>query len=239
MTRIVFAATGYTEMAAALLLSVKETCAILLANPPATRSKEQRLLVREVHPAPDNAYESRTETKAQLRPEFLVPLVQRARQEQLSVIFVHTHPFAEGTPSFSPIDDEGEKHLAEFLKRRVPEITHAALVVRPDGCIARRLGSRDSCVVAQVGRKIDLLYSPVESAELEQRWDRQLRAFGSKGQIALQHARVAIVGLGGTASGLFRESESFGIGNLNASTLLQFRLALLYRFRRFQNAGRE
>src|SRR5262249_722851 len=153
----------------------------------------QRLLVREVHPVPENAYASRTETKAQLRPEFLVPLVQRARQEQLSVIFVHTHPFAEGTPSFSTIDDEGEKHLAEFLKRRVPDIPHAALLVGPDGCIARRLGSREGSIVVQIGRKADLLYSPAEDSEIEERWDRQLRAFGSKGQAALQGAHVAIV----------------------------------------------
>ena len=144
MMQIVFAATGYTDMATALLLSVKETCAVLLASPPGSRAKRQRLLVKEVHPAPENAYASRTETKAQLLPEFLVPLVQRARQEQLSVIFVHTHPFAEGTPSFSPIDDEGEKHLAEFLKRRIPDIPHAALIVgpaKPSAAIDRPLSS--------------------------------------------------------------------------------------------------
>jgi molybdopterin-synthase adenylyltransferase len=213
MMQIVFAATGYTDMATALLLSVKETCAVLLASPPASRGKQQRLLVREVHPAPENAYASRTETKAQLRPEFLVPLVQRARQEQLSVIFVHTHPFAEGTPSFSPIDDEGERHLAEFLKRRVPDITHAALVVGPDGCIARRLGSREGSVVAQVGRKTDLLYSPLESSEIEDRWDRQLRAFGSKGQAALQGARVAVVGLGGTGSVVAQQLAQLGVSD--------------------------
>src|SRR5579862_6618025 len=101
MMRIIFAANGYTDMASALLLSEQETCAILLASPPVMNSEQPSFLVREVHPAPEKAYEIRTETRAELRPEFLVPLVQRARQEQLSVIFTHTHPFSEGTPFFS------------------------------------------------------------------------------------------------------------------------------------------
>ena len=213
MIRIVFAATGYTDLASALLLSAKETCAILLASPPSTYAKQQRLLVKEVHPAPENAYESRSETRAQLRPEFLVPLIQRARQEQLSVIFVHTHPFAEGTPSFSPIDDEGEKHLAGFLKRRVPNIPHAALIVGPDGCVARILGSQEYSAVAQVGRKIDLLYSPAEVSKIEQRWDRQLRAFGPEGQASLQDSCVAIVGLGGTGSVVAQQLAHLGVSN--------------------------
>ena len=148
-----------------------------------------------------------------LRPEFLIPLVQRARQEQLSVIFVHTHPFAEGTPTFSPVDDEGEKHLAEFLSRRVPDVPHAALVVGPDGCAGRRLGFLDSSTVVQVGSKVELLYDPAGNSTLDQRWDRQVRAFGKKGQAAVQGARVAIVGVGGTGSVVAEQLAHLGVSD--------------------------
>ena len=94
--RIAFAGVGYKDMAESMLLSEEETCAVLLASPPVSRTDQSSLLVREIHPAPEKAYADRTRTRAELRPEFLVPLVQRARQEKLSVIFVHTHPFAEG-----------------------------------------------------------------------------------------------------------------------------------------------
>jgi len=211
MSRILFAASGYAEMAAGLLLSEQETCAILLASPPVMKNERPSFLVREVHPAPEKAYEIRTESRAQLRPEFLIPLVQRARQEQSSVIFVHTHPFAEGTPSFSRVDDEGEKLLAEFLSRRVPDVSHAALVVGPDGCAARGLGGGELLAVAQVGRKVDLLYDPAEDSILDERWDRQVRAFGPKGQAAVQGARVAIVGVGGTGSVVAEQLAHLGV----------------------------
>ena len=211
--RIAFAGAGYRDMAEALLLSEEETCAILLASPPALGIEQSSFLVREIHPAPENAYEVRTTTRAQLRPEFLVPIVQRARQEQLSVIFVHTHPFAEGTPAFSPIDRDGEKHLADFLSRRVPEVPHAALVVGPDGCAGRRLGKLEPLGVVQIGSKVELLYDPLGNSDLDERWDRQVRALGRKGQAAIQGARVAIVGLGGTGSVVAQQLAYLGVSD--------------------------
>jgi molybdopterin-synthase adenylyltransferase len=213
MMRIIFAANGYKDMAAALLLSEKETCAILLASPPVMNSEQPSFLVREVHPAPEMAYEIRTETRAQLRPEFLVPLVQRARQEQLSVIFVHTHPFTEGTPSFSPIDSEGEKHLAGFLSRRVADIEHAALLVGPDGCSGRRLGLLEPVAVVQLGGKVELLFDPSESSGLDERWDRQVRAFGPEGQAVVRRARVVVVGVGGTGSVVAQQLAHLGVSD--------------------------
>jgi molybdopterin/thiamine biosynthesis adenylyltransferase len=213
MMRIAFGGASYRDMAASLLLAEEETCAILLASSPVPKSGRSSFLVREIHPAPEKAYEARTATRAQLRPEFLVPLVQRARQESLSVIFVHTHPFAEGTPSFSPIDDEGEKHLAGFLSRRVPDVPHAALVVGPDGCAGRRLGLSDPLTVVQVGDKVELLYDPSGSIDLEQRWDRQVRALGPKGQASIQGARVGIIGVGGTGSVVAQQLAYLGVSD--------------------------
>jgi molybdopterin-synthase adenylyltransferase len=197
-----------------LLLEERETCAILLASPSSTQIPRSNLLVREIHPAPEEAYAVRTEMKAQLSPEFIVPLVQRARQENLSVIFVHTHPFAEGTPSFSPVDDEGEQHLAEFMSRRVPNVPHAALVVGPDGCAARRLGSQAALTVVQVGSKVDLLYDPSGVSDPDQRWDRQVLAFGIRGQSAIRRARIAIVGVGGTGSVVAEQLAHLGVSDL-------------------------
>lgn len=211
--RLLFAANGYTDMTAALLLSERETCAVLLAAPPVMSSEMPSFLVREIYPVPESAYEIRTETQAQLRPEFLVPLVQRAREQQLSVVFVHTHPFSEGIPSFSPVDDSGERHLAEFLARRVPTVPHAALVVGPDGCSGRRLGSTDSLVVAQVGAKFELFCESALECGVADRWDRQVRAFGPKGQAVVQSSRVAIVGTGGTGSVVSQQLAHLGVAD--------------------------
>lgn len=213
MMRIVFGGSSYSEMASSLIQSDDETCAILLASPPPSISERSSLLVQDIHHASEKAYAVRTPTRAQLRPEFLVPFVQRARQERLSMIFVHSHPFAEGTPTFSPVDDEGERHLLEFLSRRVPDLTHASLVVGPDGCAGRRLGSSDPLAVVQVGNKVELLYDAAENSGLGERWERQVRALGPKGQAAIQRAHVAIVGVGGTGSIVAQQLAYLGVSN--------------------------
>jgi molybdopterin/thiamine biosynthesis adenylyltransferase len=212
MTRILFGATSYSDMTASLMLAEQETCALLLATS-SSSSKDGSLLVGEIHPAPEQAYTTRSHTRAELSPEFLVPLVQRARQEQLSIIFVHTHPFAEGEPTFSPVDDEGEKHLAEFLSRRVPDLFHAAMVIGADGCSARRLGSGGRLPVIQVGSTVDRLSDQSNSPDENDRWDRQVRALGPKGQAAIREASVAIVGLGGTGSVVAQELCYLGVSN--------------------------
>jgi len=211
MMHIVFPDLGYADLAQALLLEELETCAVLFATASDRASRRSNLLVREVHMAPEQAYSVRTDAKAQLRPDFLVPLVQRARQEGLAVIFVHTHPFAQGVPAFSPIDEDGEQHLAQFLAHRVPDMPHAAMVIGPDGCAARRLGTSTPYAVLQVGRKVDEIYQPTEPVPPEERWDRQVRAFGAKGQSAIRKARIAIVGAGGTGSVVAQQLAHLGV----------------------------
>jgi molybdopterin-synthase adenylyltransferase len=213
MTRLVFADKSYTDLASALMVAEEESCALLLATQSSSRVEESNLLVREIQLAPEQAYSARSSTRSQLRPEFLVPVIQRARQEHLSVVFAHTHPFAEGNPAFSPIDDDGEEHLAKFLSRRVPDAPHAALVIGPDGCAARRLGSRSPLTVVQVGGKIDVLSDASGPSDADQRWDRQLRAFGVRGQSAIRRARIAIVGLGGTGSVVAEQLVHLGVSD--------------------------
>jgi molybdopterin/thiamine biosynthesis adenylyltransferase len=211
MIRILFGGSSYTDMVKSLMVSADESCALLLASPPASKAERARFLVREIHPASDQDYTVRKKNRAQLRADYLVPLVQRARQEHLSVIFVHTHPFAEGFPAFSSIDDEGETELSVFLSRRVPDLLHASLVVGPDGCSARRLGSSHKVEVVQIGSKVDLLSDVTGNSKPEERWDRQVRAFGAEGQTAIQKVRVAIVGVGGTGSVVAQQLAHLGV----------------------------
>jgi len=144
----------------------------------------------------------------QLKPEFVSEAVQRARRNGESVIFVHTHPFAFN--QFSEIDDAGERELAPFLKGRIPNVPHAALLLTPETSIARELGTHKSLRVIGVG--VSTVWGekvvPDESAE---RYDRQIRAFGISGQQALKSLRVGIVGLGGTGSIVLQELLYLGV----------------------------
>jgi len=211
--RIVFSGTSYSDMKRMLLVSRDESCALLLASSRSAEAGRASLLVREIYPAPDSAYLIRTGDRAELRPDFLVPLVQKAREKELSVIFVHTHPGVEDGPRFSELDDRGEVALHNFVSKRVPGAAHAALVVGSAGCSARVLGTSKTIGVVQVGANVESVYVPGERWDNNAMWDRQRRAFGAEGQAAVRRARVAIVGLGGTGSVVAQELSHLGVSD--------------------------
>jgi molybdopterin/thiamine biosynthesis adenylyltransferase len=208
MSRLVFASEFLSSLRENLLRHEQETCAILYGRAVEVSGKLARIVVREsTHPQPE-AYKSRSSARVQLKPEFVSEAVQRARRNGESVIFAHTHPFSLN--QFSEIDDAGERELAPFLKGRIPNVPHAALLLTPEASIAREFATHKSLRVVGVGE--NMLWGentvPGESAE---RYDRQVRAFGSSGQQVLKSLRIGIVGLGGTGSVVFQELVHLGI----------------------------
>lgn len=201
MTSLVFPGNSYAQLSAKLLGSKDETCAILLCGR-ATNGSVEKLLVREQFLTPGDAYRGRSPVFAQLKPEFLVEISGVARRQENSMVFVHTHPGFLGVPEFSAIDDDGEKHLAEFLAKRIPGKPHAALVIGHDGCAARMLNTKRIVNVVEVGPEVRFLSGEKShlSAHSSSVYDRQLRAFGTEGQKAIENLNIAIVGLGGTGS---------------------------------------
>lgn len=204
--RIVFAGNSYDALRKLLLSFKNETCALLLAN-----WHDDRLVVVERHIAPEDAYNERHGSGAQLKPEFLVPIVKSARDAGQSVIFCHTHPTDRKPPRFSAVDDEGEGHLAAFLNARIPDKPHAALVISPGGMAARALGGGLPIDVREVGSRIKSLTEPNLPTTGQDRFDRQVRVFGNAGQAVLQALQVAIVGCGGTGSIVAQELAYLGV----------------------------
>lgn len=200
MTKLIFQGNSYTDLSSQLLVGDLESCAIILANS-AYISQDEHLLVSEVVVVPEEFYSIRTSTLSEIKPDFLVAIVKRARTTRQSLVFCHTHPSTYLKPAFSHIDDEGEKKLSAFMKERVPDITHAALVIGNNGCMARTLGSQDEIAVIQVGtdrRVISSSRLPIHT--MAENHDRQVRAFGKEGQAAIEQIKIGIVGLGGTGS---------------------------------------
>jgi molybdopterin/thiamine biosynthesis adenylyltransferase len=113
---------------------------------------------------------------------------------------------------FSAIDDEGEEALAEFLRYRLPDAVHAAMLITPEKYLARQLGRNEALKIIGVGPEIHSELSPVHS-ENSERFDRQIRAFGRAGQDTLRGMRVGVVGLGGTGSVVLQELCYLGVKN--------------------------
>ena len=195
-----------------LVDSRREGCVILLTREATRRNGTLRLLSASFVIPETGAYLRRGPLEAQLSPDFVARAAKKARQEQCGLVFVHSHP-GKKPPRFSSTDDEGEQHLAAFLKRRLPEATHAALVLSAGGAAARVLGSSETIRVVEVGvrrRVVSEGVRPQRPTELSEH-DRQVRALGSEGQRRLSQLSVGIVGLGGTGSLVVQQLAHLGV----------------------------
>ena len=177
-----------------------ERCAVLLAAQGHCTDGRDLMLVRESVLPTDDDYTRFGFDRAQLRPDFVARVAKRARLQELSLVFVHTHP-GDSVPQFSPVDDRGEEELAAFLIRRGQTRFHAALVMSQGGMSARVLGRKAPLRIVSIGDRRVVEFDPeVPNARAFDMYDRQVRAFGVDGQRILNSLRVAVVGLGGTGS---------------------------------------
>lgn len=208
MTGLRFAAAEYDRLARDLLAHEAETCAVVFTR---SGGSDNAWIVADWVLAPDDAYSHRDSISAGLKPAYLVEIANRARKEKLGVVLVHTHPQAIGQPCFSPIDDAGEQPIFEYFARRVPSASHLTLVIGPDGCRARRLGTVDEIPVWEIGAHARALAYPGLPDINAPAHDRQVRAFGPRGQAIISHITVAIVGLGGTGSLIAQQLAHLGV----------------------------
>jgi molybdopterin-synthase adenylyltransferase len=128
-------------------------------------------------------------------------------------IHCHSHPTQRGAPTFSATDTRSEKQLAAYAAERVPDVTHAALLIGADGVTGRELGTTKAIEVWQVGPNVRRFF-PQTKVAIAAVHDRQVRAFGTAGQLAIQSLRVALVGCGGTGSIVAQELAHLGATNL-------------------------
>lgn len=217
MNRLVFAEREYTELRARLLESTPlESAGWLLAR--SGRGCEGRRWVVIADEVADEAdYLERTESAAVLEPAFIARGLKRARDEGASLFLVHTHPFSDW-PTFSLRDAAGERTLAPTIYQRAPAGPHGSLVIGRVGFSARlfdaegRAGEAIAQVV-EVGPDVRV-HASGSADEIDEMYDRNVRALGEAGQRLLSTLHVAIVGVGGTGSFAVEELARLGVGRL-------------------------
>jgi molybdopterin/thiamine biosynthesis adenylyltransferase/proteasome lid subunit RPN8/RPN11 len=211
MRELRISAADMSTLRSSLLLGPEEKCAVLFAARARCPDGRQLFLVRETTFPTASDYTTSGTRHAELRPEFVAKVTKRARSQNLSLVFVHSHP-GDHAPVFSSIDDGGEKELAAFFVRRKHEGPHAAIVLSKGGISARLLGQSEQIRVVSVGDRRIVEFDPQEDyADDAKIFDRQVRAFGAEGQRILKRLRVAIVGLGGTGSIAVEQLTHLGI----------------------------
>lgn len=197
MSGLRFAAPQLGDLVAGLLTHrVVESCAIAYAH---HHEASGGWIVAEAAPVPDLAYERRDRVSAVLKSEHLVGVANRSRVTGMAVIVIHTHPDGVGHPRFSAIDDAGEAELGPYLSRRGADVPHLAMVVGPEGVRARLLGGGGEVDVWEAGEMLTL-HSEWSGGAVDDRHDRQVRAFGEPGQRLLRRLHFGVIGAGGTGS---------------------------------------
>lgn len=188
-----------------------ETCAIAYAH---ANPVFGSWVVENAELAPEDAYERRDATSAVLKPAFLVDVANRARAQGLGVVLAHTHPFADGVPTFSKTDNAGEVEIKAYLDRRASATDHLALVVGPHGSRCRRLGTATEVPVWEIGETVKLLSEAGTTPTSGAAHDRQIRAFGAAGQAIVSKLRVVVVGAGGTGSVVLQQLAHLGVRDI-------------------------
>jgi molybdopterin/thiamine biosynthesis adenylyltransferase/proteasome lid subunit RPN8/RPN11 len=209
MNELVISESMLRDLRGALLVKEKESAAILLAEEVEGSKGKKRLLVREACIPTVADYAERTSIAAVLSPGFVAKVGGEARGTGSSLIFAHTHP--AGPLEFSHTDRAGEQRLLPFLARRLPGRLHAALLLTPTGNLARSVGDGKEMAVIEVGQR-RVCHAPGQGQTLvDERFDRQIRAFGAEGQAAIGQLTIGIVGLGGTGSVVAQQLAYLGV----------------------------
>lgn len=211
MIEIVLTETDLANLKDGLLATDDERCATLMARVHRRNDGVTRLLVHHIDWPVETEYRYSSTLEAELTGGYVANIVKRAKAGNEALIFVHTHPGKED-PRFSLTDNEGELHLKSFLDKRGSAVPHCALVISRSGMAARRLGTDQYVDVVSIGQQRRVLFNRTNmSGRIDQRYDRQVRAFGKDGQRQLQSLHVGIVGLGGTGSILAQQLVHLGV----------------------------
>ena len=199
-----------------------ETAGVLLARHVKTPGGDVRLLARETHWVPDDAYRVRDAQALSIASHGYVPALAAAEADQSVPIWLHTHPGNESSPRQSRRDEIVDAELADLFRLRSGSPLYGALVVaRTEGqlCFTGHIES------ANRRADIDRLWVTGPRFTLAQNWlhsarppsdqfDRNIRAFGGGIQRVLGDLRVAVVGCGGTGSAVIEQLVRLGVRHL-------------------------
>lgn len=175
------------------------------------------LLARRMIEVPDDGYQVRRIDQLRVAPIAINRLVREARERELSVLTVHTHP-ATHRPWFSWADDAGDARLIPSLFAQMPG-PHGALVIAgetgiPAGRAWTAPGLQHPISIRIVGNGLQVVPAATPPGQDGPWFDRQRLALGDHGQTILRDLHVAVVGLGGTGSVVLVQLAHLGIGHI-------------------------
>ena len=194
-----------------------EAVAILLCGRRAG-DRRHRLVVREIHGIPYDECSERTPTLVTWPPDYVVPMLERAAAEQLSVIKVHSHP--TGYAKFSETDNEGDARLMPMIRGWVEaDIGHGSAVLLPDGQMVGRVlmpGPTFEPIecISVAGDDLHFWYANSSSVEVPSFVASHAQIFDEGTIERFQRLSIAVIGASGTGSPVIEQLMRLGVGEL-------------------------
>ena len=177
--------------------------------------------VREVIIPRESDYNIRSPYRLEVSPVFFNKAISVAEANNVTVIQCHSHPFSKNDLCYSVSDNYGERLSSQTIYNCL-EKPMGSMLFGPDGVIGRAwLPNKSKPVTVAEIRLVDRylsIHNTVNTSNEikinEKIFDRQIRAFGLKGQKLLSQLKIGIVGVGGTGSAVAEQLVREGIKNL-------------------------
>lgn len=198
-----------------------ETAGVLLARIVHDGEGDFRLLGREIRWVPADGYMRREPDGLTIASHGYVDALGRAEATDTVPIWLHTHPGEGSRPVPSEHDDVVDEALRDVFRIRSGSDYYGTLIVSPAGRHLRftgRLESDDQRSPIDrtwvTGSTWWLVHNSLhEAPEIDEQFDRNVRAFGGAVQQALADLTVAVVGTGGTGSAASEQLARLGVRN--------------------------
>lgn len=183
------------------------------------RAGEQRhrLIVNSVHPIPYQDCTIRTGQQLTWRTEIIVPLLEQADRDNMTVVKVHSHP--SGYPAFSKIDTDTDQLLLPAIQGWCEgDFLPASVIMLPDGRMLGRYLNRERQLVPL--HKITIVGDDIqywlndEISSVPEFAASHAQAFGEGTYALLSNLSVAVIGCSGTGSPVIEQLARLGVGEL-------------------------
>lgn len=194
-----------------------EAAALLLCGRRAGQNRH-RLLVQEVYEIPYELCLKRTPQRITWPTDAIAHILDRAEDQGLSVIKIHSHP--GGYDNFSNVDDAGDYEILPMIRGYVEaDVPHGSVIMVPDGrMFGRVLWQRSSfkflTCISVIGPDIHFWYTDQHLTKPAEFTASHAQAFGQITTDKLQRLSIAVVGCSGTGSIVVEQLMRLRVGEL-------------------------
>jgi hypothetical protein len=198
-----------------------ESVAFLTAKHFATDEKDV-FIADSMVPARPTDYLRQGRLHLKVSPLYVSRVLNVAEDRRDTIIMVHSHPFENEVPQYSPTDDEGESLTSETISKCLPGNPPVASLLFGQNQLAARdwsgLSRKSSpAAVATMGSgyfRFQGSSAARKQGRHQESVHRQVKALGQSFQEQFEAMDIGVVGLGGTGSAVAEQLARMGARKL-------------------------